>query len=122
MKKVILSILAILLVGVAVLFAVNGKSNYDPTKYYLKVSPEDKPFDIGSKIDFKLPDQFDNPHTLGDDTKKIIFVFTKATGHTFKNFMADKDKKYLDERKAVAVADVSKMPTIILNTFGYARL
>ncbi len=34
MKKVILSILAILLVGVAVLFAVNGKSNYPPYKVH----------------------------------------------------------------------------------------
>ncbi len=54
MKKIILSIFALLLIGVGVLFAVNGKSNYDPTKYHLNITPENKPFDVGSKIDFKL--------------------------------------------------------------------
>jgi len=118
MKKIILALVAILVIGAGVLFAINSKSNYDPTKYYLKITPQDKPFDIGSKIEFKLPDQFNRAHELSDDTKKLIFVFTKETGHTFKSFMANKKKGFLEEKKAVAVADVSKMPTFILNTFA----
>ena len=118
MKKIILAVLVILIVAVGALFVINGKSNYDPTKYYLKITPPNKPFDIGSKIDFKLPDQFNKPHTLSSDTKKIIFVFTKKTGHTFKSFMSNKEKGFLESKKAVAIADVSKMPTVILNTFA----
>jgi len=118
MKKVILAIIAILVIGAGALFAINGKSNYDPTKFNLEVTPQDKPFGVGSKLKFKLPDQFNKPHTLNSDIKKVMFVFTKATGHIFKTFMADKDEKFLNKRSMVVVADVSGMPTIILNTFA----
>jgi hypothetical protein len=118
MKKVILAVIAILVIGVGTLFAVNGKSNYEPTKYNLKVSPSNKPFGIGSTLNFKLPDQFNKPHYLTSDTKKVVFVFTKATGHIFKSFMANKDENFLQKRSMLAVADVSGMPTIILNTFA----
>jgi uncharacterized protein YxeA len=118
MKKIILAVVAILVIGVGALFAINGKSNYDPTKYSLKVTPQDKPFGVGSMLNFKLPDQFSKPHQLTSDIKKVMFVFTKATGHIFKSFMADKNRDFLEKRGLMIVADVSGMPTVILNTFA----
>ena len=118
MKKLILTIIAILLIAVGALFAINGQSNYDPAKYSLKITPQDKPFGVGSTLNFKLPDQFNKPHHLTSDIKKVMFVFTKATGHVFKTFMANKDEKFMNKRAMLAVADVSGMPTVILNTFA----
>lgn len=118
-KKILLALLVLIVIGVGGLFAINGSSNYDPSKYSLSVMPEDKPFGVGSTIDLKLPDQFDAPQGLPADTQKLLFVFTKPTGHIFRSYMAYHDTPdYLASRKIVAVADVSAMPTVILNTFA----
>jgi len=122
MKKIILSILLIAAVAVGALFLINGSSNYDPTKYSLSVTPKDKPFAINSKIGYTLPDQFDKAHSSSDTTKKLIFVFTKPTGHIIRTFMSTKDAKFLDSKSAVIVADVSAMPTVIRNTFALPDL
>jgi len=118
MKKLILGILSLAVIGIAVLFVVNGKSTYDPSKFSLTIEPESKPFGEDSTISFVLPDQFGKPHTLSKDTERLIFVFTKQTGHTFKSYMSDKPKGFLSDRKTVAIADISGMPTVIINTFA----
>ncbi len=118
MKKIILGILLLLLIAVGALFAINGTSNYDPSKYSLSVKPDNKPFGVGSEIDFTLPDQFDKSKGLPADTQKLMFVFTKPTGHIFRSFMAYQGDTFLADKKIVAVADVSAMPTVILNTFA----
>jgi len=119
MKKILLGLLVLIVIAVGGLFAINGRSSYDPTRYHLSVTPENKPFGIGSSIAFTLPDQFDNPHTLPKDTRKLIFVFTKETGHIFRTWMGEHESAdYLSKRHTVAVADVSGMPTVILNTFA----
>jgi hypothetical protein len=114
-KKIILSLVVLLVVGVGALFAINGKNNYDPTKYSATAT---QGLQVGSTIAFTLPDQFDKPVTLTPDTKKVIFVFAKATGHTVREFLKQQDKNYLPSRETLFVADVSGMPTIIRNTFA----
>ncbi len=118
MKKIILAILGIFIIAGVALFVINGKRDYDPTKYNLTITPEDKNFSINSKIDFTLPDQFNKAHKLNNSTKKLVFVFTKDTGHILKSYMKNKDNKFLENKKTILVADVSGMPTIILNTFA----
>jgi len=118
MKKIVLAVVVVLAGAVGGLFLVNGKSHYDPSKYSLEIRPENRPFGIGSEIRLVLPDQYDKVRTLDPGTKKLIFVFTKATGHTFKSYMADKPKGYLEKRKVAVVADISGMPTVIVNTFA----
>ena len=119
MKKILLGLLLLIVIAVGGLFAINGRSSYDPTRYRLAVTPQNKPFGVGSSIDFTLPDQFGNAHTLPKETQKLIFVFTKDTGHIFRTWMGQHESAdYLDKRRAVAVADVSGMPTVILNTFA----
>jgi hypothetical protein len=117
-KKILLTLLLLIVIAVGALFAINGTSNYDPTKYHLSILPESKPFGLGSMIDLTLPDQFDKPQTLSDDTRKLIFVFTKETGHTFKSFMAYQGDDFLAKRHIVAIGDISGMPTVIVNTFA----
>ena len=115
LKKIFISIVALILVAVAVLFAVNGKSNYDSSKYLATATNGLK---VGSKLEFKLPDQFDNTVELSDSTKKVIFVFAKQTGHTVREFLKKESKEYLPSLNALFVADVSGMPTVIRNTFA----
>ena len=114
-KKIIYSLLLLLLIAGGALFAINGKSHYDPSKYRATAT---KGLTVDSKLSFTLPDQFDKPVTLTPKTQKVIFVFAKATGHTVKEFLKKQDKNYLPLRHAFFVADVSGMPTIIRNTFA----
>jgi len=114
-KKIVLGILLIIIIAVVALYAINGKDNYDATKYYLKTT---KGLNVKSNIDFKLPDQFDKTHTLTNQDKIMIFAFSKNTGHIVREFFGTKDKGYLENKNAKLVADVSKMPVFIRNTFA----
>jgi hypothetical protein len=118
-KKIILSLLALILLAGGVLFILNSKDNYDASKYSATATNS---INVGSKIDFTLPDQFDKAHTLSPDTKKIIFVFAKATGHTVKTYLKEQSKDYLTQKNAIFVADISPMPTVIRNTFALPDL
>jgi hypothetical protein len=69
---------------------------------------------IDSKLDnVTLKDQFDKPHSITIDTKKVIFVFQKATGHTTKEYLNKQDVNYLSSRDIIFIADVSPMPSLI---------
>ena len=118
-KKIILGFLALIVVAVASIFAINGKDNYDPTKYFVKAS---KGINIGSQLDFILPDQFDKSHSLTNSTKKLILVFTKSTGHDVKEFLNRQEKNFLTKRDTLFLADISPMPSIIRNTFALPDL
>ena len=119
MKKIILILLALIVIAVGGLFVLNGKDNYDASKYSVTAT---NGIAVGSKLSLTLPDQFDKPHSLSSETKKIIFVFAKATGHTVKTFLKAQDKSYLTSRNALFVADISPMPTVIRNTFALPDL
>ena len=118
-KKIALVIVTLLLIGGGTLFAINGKDNYDATKYGANVSDG---LNIGSHVSFTLPDQFDKSHKVGDDAKILILSFAKATGHTVKGFLSKQPKDYLASRNAFFIADISPMPTIIRNTFALPDL
>ncbi len=118
-KKIIFAILALLIVAGATFYAINQKDNYDASKYYLKST---KGLEVGSQIDFKLPDQFDKTHTLSNKEKIMIFAFSKATGHTVREYFSAVDKGYLKSKNAVIVADVSKMPVFVRNAFALPDL
>ncbi len=118
-KKIILGLLALIVIAMASIFAINGKDNYDPSKYFAKAS---KGIEVGSKLDFTLPDQFDKSHSLSDNTKKLILVFAKSTGHDVKAFLNGEDKDFLKKKDALFIADISPMPTVIRNTFALPDL
>ena len=118
-KKILLGLLGLIIIGGGVLFFMKGKDNYDASKYSANVS---NGLNAGSTISFTLPDQFDKAHTLKADTKTLILVFAKATGHTVKGFLKKQDSNYLAKRDTLFVADISPMPTVIRNTFALPDL
>ena len=118
-KKILLGFLGLIIIGGGALFFIKGKDNYDATKYSANVS---NGLNAGSTISFTLPDQFDKAHTLKADTKTLILVFAKATGHTVKEFLKKQDSDYLAKRATLFVADISPMPTVIRNTFALPDL
>ena len=118
-KKILLGLLGLILIGGGALFFIKGKDNYDASKYSANVSNE---LNAGSTISFTLPDQFDKAHTLQADTKILVLVFAKATGHTVKEFLKKQDSDYLAKRSTLFVADISPMPTVIRNTFALPDL
>jgi len=119
LKKIVLGILAIFVIGGGTLFAINGKDNYDATKYSATATDG---LNIGSQVSFILPDQFDNSHKVDKSAKILILSFAKATGHTIKGFLSKQPKDYLPSRNAFFIADISPMPTIIRNTFALPDL
>jgi hypothetical protein len=114
-KKIFLALIVLIVIAVGTLFAINGKDNYDPSKYNASAT---KGLQTASKLSFTLPDQFDKAHSLSDETKKVIFVFAKATGHTVREFLKKQDKNYLPKLNTLFVADISGMPAVIRNTFA----
>jgi len=71
---------------------------------------------------FTLNDQFDKPHTLTKDVKKIIFVAAKKSGHEVRNYFNSLPIDYLKKHHYVFVADVSGMPSIIYKLFAKSDL
>ncbi|MEA3433869.1 MAG: hypothetical protein U9R13_04755 [Campylobacterota bacterium] len=118
-KKILLGLLGLIVIGGGALFFVKGKDNYDATKYSANVT---NGLNTGSTVSFTLPDQFDKAHTLTTDTKTLVLVFAKATGHTVKEFLKKQDSDYLAKRDTLFVADISPMPTVIRNTFALPDL
>jgi len=65
----------------------------------------------------KLNDQHALVHELADDTKKIVFAFSKEIGHTCNDFFATKTPSYLTDNRVVFVADVSGAPSLVRSMF-----
>lgn len=111
MKKIALSLV---LAG----FLISGCSKSD-----VKVDTNAVTFDsgvvsskitIGSKLEpLSLNDQFDKPQQVDENTKRLVFVFKKDTGHTMREYFKTKTPEFIADNHIVMVADVSKMPSLI---------
>ena len=78
---------------------------------------------IGKELDaYTFNDQFDKKHSLTSDIKKVIFVFTKPTGHLMRVYLGTKDINYLGSRNIDFIADVSGMPSLIFKMFALPDL
>ena len=113
------NIFNILLLSITVLFAGCGNKLEDKKQVTItsgKVSPG---VEVGKKLqDYTFNDQFDKVHMLTKNTKKVIFVFTKATGHLVKSYLKQQEDTYLQNRNIDFIADVSGMPSIIYKMFA----
>ncbi len=65
-----------------------------------------------------LKDQFDKEVSLSNKTKKVIFVFKKASGHTARALLDSKPDDYLLNKNVAFIADISGMPSIIASMFA----
>lgn len=64
-----------------------------------------------------LKDQHEKAQKIKDDTKLVIFAFSKDAAHTCNNFFETKKPTYLEENKAQFIADVSSAPSLIRSMF-----
>lgn len=69
-----------------------------------------------------LLDQHDAPYTLNDETR-ILLVARDMDGAKLVNAALEgKPKGYLDERHAVFLADISRMPSVIATLFAIPKM
>ena len=55
-------------------------------------------------------------------TELVVIAFEKDTGALVNEFLATKDPFYMPKCRAVFIADINKMPTIITNMFALPKL
>ncbi len=113
-KKIILGVVALMVVGAGVLFAINGKDRYEADKYNLTAT--DGLMWVQSLISHFQTSLINN--SLSSDTKKLILSFSKASGHAVKEFLKKEPKEFLEQHKTMFIADISPMPVVIRNTFA----
>ena len=70
----------------------------------------------------KIKDQFEKEHVVDANIKTIIFSASKSEGTTIKEFLLTKDKDYLTTNKAVYVADITGMPSIITSLVAMPKM
>lgn len=55
-------------------------------------------------------------------TELVVIAFEKDTGALVNEFLDTQDPFYMPKRRAVFIADINKMPTIITNMFALPKL
>lgn len=104
MKKIIL--------GILLTFMFLGCSADDAT---ITVEPK---LVVGKTLGtITLNDQFEKAHTISNDTKTVIFAFSKDMGHLCNDYFTTKEASYLADNKAVFIADLSSAPSLIRSMF-----
>jgi hypothetical protein len=119
MKKILLSLLVLIVAAVGVLFFLKGKDTYEGHTSSVSLSDG---LHVGSTISYTLFDQFGKSHTLDDSIHTLILVFAKDTGHTVKAYLGAQSADYLSVHHVAFVADISPMPVVIRNTFALPDL
>lgn len=76
LKKLIILVILMFIVIVG-LIGFGGKEIFNKNGYFTKST---NGLNVNSSIDFALPDQHDKIYALKDDTKKVVFVFSKGMG------------------------------------------
>lgn len=85
---------------------------------------EVNPHDLEPKIvlkqstkGFVINDQHEVEHKVPADTKTLVFAFADEPGHMCNDFFATKGETYLEDNKAMFIADISGAPSIIRSMF-----
>ncbi|MBN2721196.1 MAG: hypothetical protein JXQ77_00080 [Campylobacterales bacterium] len=118
LKKLIILVVSLLVI-IAVLVGLSSKEIFKQEGYFAKST---NGLNVGSNIDFTLPNQHDEQISLSDDTKKVIFVFAKSTGHTVKQYLSTQPSDFLTSKDMLFVADISPMPVAIRNLMAMPDL
>lgn len=80
-------------------------------------------FKVNKEItNFSLTDQFDKIHTVSSDVKTIIVSFEKETGAVINEFLSTKEVDFLEKNKAIFIANISGMPSIITSMFALPKM
>lgn len=84
--------------------AVSVKSNISVLDNYKYETPQGRPMKI--------------PHK----TKLILIAFEKDTGATVNELLNTKNKYYLQKNRAIFIADIHKMPSLITKMFALPKM
>jgi len=107
------------MLSISLLFAGCSNKLDDKEQVTISSGKVSDGIEIGKELkEYTFTDQFDKKHSLSNNTKKVIFVFTKPTGHLVKSYLLQQDKNYLTKRDIDFIADVSGMPSIIFKMFA----
>jgi len=80
-------------------------------------------FNLNSNIgSFELSDQFEKKHTVNSDIETIVFSTEKDTSAALNEFLATKEKGFLEVNKTAFIADISGMPSIISYMFALPKM
>ncbi|TLP39183.1 hypothetical protein [Arcobacter arenosus] len=80
-------------------------------------------FKIGDKIEtFSILNQHDKKVTIDDSIEKIIVSFEKDTGANINEYLSKKYPLFLKNNKAVFIANISGMPSIITKLFALPKM
>ncbi len=71
---------------------------------------------------FTLLDQFEKPHTVDSHIKTIIISFEKSTGADMNAFLNAHQPDYLQKHRAVFIANISEMPSLITKLFAMPKM
>lgn len=69
-----------------------------------------------------LLDQHDVPYTLNDETRILLVARDMDGAKLVDAALEGKPKGYLDERHAVFLADISRMPSVIATLFALPKM
>ena len=69
-----------------------------------------------------LLDQHDAPYTLNDETRILLVARDMDGAKLVDAALEGKPKGYLDERHAVFLADISRMPSVIATLFALPKM
>lgn len=72
--------------------------------------------------DFKYETPQGRQMKVPKGTELVVIAFEKDTGALVNEFLDTQDPFYMPKRRAVFIADINKMPTIITNMFALPKL
>lgn len=79
-------------------------------------------YEVSKKIDkFSLFNQFDKKVTIDENIKYMLVSFGKNSSKTINGFI-QKNQGFLIKNNAVFIANISKMPSIILKMFAIPKM
>lgn len=56
------------------------------------------------------------------NTRTVLIAFDKDTGALINEYLSTKNKYFLQRKKAIFIADIHEMPTVITNMFALPKL
>ena len=75
--------------------------------------------EVGERLaSWTLLDQFDQPYSLNDDARVLLVARSMAGAKLLAAALDQQPKGYLESRKAVFLADISRMPSVIAAAFA----
>ena len=81
---------------------------------------------IGSDIQMLNNFEYETPKSrkmkIPLNTKTLLIAFDKDTGALVNEYLETKNKYFLQKKKAIFIADINKMPTVVTNMFALPKL